>query len=158
MASSCDLCGSSKLPFYTAKVEGVSMTVCERCKTHASDARLKSVEAPRPVKKNALEAPANAAPQRKEIMQLIRPDYAARIKRAREKLGIKQEDFAKIIAEKDSMLHNLESGKHEPSLDLARKLEHHLHISLVMQYEENGAPINAKHDGPLTIGDLIKRR
>ena len=58
-----------------------------------------------------------------EIIRLVVGDFATRVRKAREKLGLKQEDFAKKIKEKESIVHKLETGEFKPNLDLAKKLE-----------------------------------
>ena len=44
-----------------------------------------------------------------EILQVIVDDYAEKIKNAREKLGLKQKDFAKKINLKESLIHKIET-------------------------------------------------
>ena len=73
-------------------------------------------------------------------------------------MGLKQEDLAKEIAEKESVIHWLETGRHEPSLELARKLEKFLGIRLIDEAEEGtgGGIISAESKGKYTLGDFIK--
>lgn len=153
---SCDLCGSNTGPFYKGDVEGVQMTMCGQCKGAGTDVHLiTKPRAPKTESKTQNNARLEA-PARKEIIQIISPNYAQKIKSARERMGLKQEDFAKRIAEKTSIIHSLESGRHMPNIDLARKLERELGITLVEQHEEQSMVSGKDVSGPITIADLIK--
>ena len=59
---------------------------------------------------------------------------------------------------KESLLHKIETGSFEPTIDLARKLERLLHIVLVETRGETLAAVaksEHKSEG-LTIGDILK--
>ena len=148
----CEMC-SSRQASYKADVEGAKLNVCEVCARYGKI--LGRVSAPAPVKKKAAQA--TAQPKLTETVQVIRQDYARVIKSARERLGLTQENFAKRLTEKESLLHKVESGHMKPDLALARKLERALKISLVEQVELESMSEKkgtGKNDG-LTIGDLI---
>jgi putative transcription factor len=78
------------------------------------------------------------------------------IKEAREKLNLKQEDLAKHINEKVSILHKVETGSIKPPIALARKLEYALKISIVKKAEEVLIKKEKHSSDQVTIGDLIK--
>jgi putative transcription factor len=96
-------------------------------------------------------------------------DYGLIVKNAREKLGLKQEDFAKKINEHKSLIHQVESEHIKPNILLARKLERALHIKIVdeVKGERYEPDDDSKHLGPtgkmtstpksegLTFGDMI---
>ena len=94
----------------------------------------------------------------KEISEDVVSNYSELIKKAREKKGLKQDDLAKNIAEKESTIHKIETGALKPSFNLARKLELFLGIKLIgISEEKREINLNLK-DNSLTIGDLIKIR
>jgi putative transcription factor len=71
---------------------------------------------------------------------------------------LKQEELAKKIAEKESVIHKLESGSIIPAIPLARKLEKFLRIALVETIEVDSPETSDRRsssDG-LTLGDLIR--
>ena len=69
---------------------------------------------------------------------------------------MKQEELAKRLNEKESLMHKIESNSITPSISLARKLEKALGIKIVQVYrEDEKRKVNLK-DESLTIGDLIK--
>ena len=71
---------------------------------------------------------------------VLREDYGAVIKNARELLGITQEELGHKINEKPSMLGHLENGSMKPDDSLARKLEHALKIRLFVSEDEELTP------------------
>ena len=118
---------------------------------------------PIPVKHKAKQAThAGASPLRTttpETVLAIVSDHATRIRKAREKLGLTQKEFALKINERESVVSKLESGGHEPSLDLCRKLERLLRITLVEEQEaETTVRGGAGLGGAMTIGDMFKKK
>jgi putative transcription factor len=90
-------------------------------------------------------------------IEVVVDNYANLIQKAREKKGLKQEDLAKAIAEKESVIHQLESSKLKPNFKLAQKLEVFLNIKVLEKVETN---LVNKRDvsfksTDLTIGDLL---
>ena len=85
------------------------------------------------------------------------PDFAKKIRKKREQLGMKQEEFAKKIAERESVVHKLETGEFTPSLKLAIKLEKRLNLKLIEELEEEKQKIKlGTESAELTIGDMLK--
>lgn len=91
---------------------------------------------------------------------MVVEDYHQRIKQARERRGFKQKELAKALALKESMLHKVESGHFRPSIEMARRIERHLGISLVttMQTPLTGGASPLDDGAPLTLGDVIELR
>jgi len=144
------------------EVEGSILNVCERCSSFGKIIGKVKPELPEKKKKKLEKAAEKLAEEKArketETMQLIVPDYSKIIKKAREKTGLKQEELAKKLAEKESMIHKLESGIMKPDIPLARKLEKFLKIALVETIEV-GSPEtgnNRSRSEGLTLGDLIK--
>ncbi len=155
--ASCEMCGR-ETRLAKAKVEGTLLDVCEQCARFGE-----IVSMPRAMSREMPQARQAAVPKRKEIVEMISSDYAQKIKAKREKFGLTQEEFAKKLNEKISVMQKLESGQMKPSIELARKLERALGIEIVEQYGDEGgeAPIGSgqrkKEDG-FTLGDFIKTR
>lgn len=146
----CDLCGSEET-LYKTDIEGTLLNVCKKCSKFGKVISAIKIEIKKPKKNKKIEV------EPEEKVELVLPDFAGRIRKAREKLGLKQEDFAKIIKEKESVVHKMETGEFRPGLETARKLEKILRIKLVEEYKEEGKAIKSE-TGALTIGDLIKIR
>ncbi len=159
MLMGCDLCGKEGTLFQT-RIEGTVMTVCASCAEYGEVVRRVpgALEKKREEKRKGKEPePQTQSFGRGETILLVKADYAKRIKAAREKLNLKQEDLAKRLRMKESQLHAYESGHHKPDLETARTLEKELKISLVEEHVEERQERRAASSGPLTIGDLLKR-
>jgi len=147
----CDICGK-ELPLVRASVEGVVLNVCKTCAQFG-----KEISQPKP---KALTQIAKTVPKAKtpEPIMVIVKDFGQIIKNARESIGLKQEDFAKKINEKLSLVHIIESGHRAPSLELAQKIEKFLRIKLVEEFVDEKDVSKTKGDASLTIGDIINVR
>ena len=67
-----------------------------------------------------------------------------------------QKDLAMKLNEKESIIHSIESGRMEPELSLAMKLETFLKINLIETVDESpGKQAKVSKTG-LTIGDMLK--
>jgi uncharacterized protein (TIGR00270 family) len=149
---SCELCGSKDARF-DAEIEGTMMHVCEGCARfgkvkHSSKAKI-------------LVEEKKTAPQ--EPVYLFIQGYGSIIKKSRERLGLKQEEFGKRLNIKESMLHQLESEHFKPDIELAHRLEKELHIKIVEEIKpgpqdgsEASGSTGKKNAGTLTLGDMIK--
>jgi len=146
----CDLCGAKTENLFRAIVEGTELNVCKDC------AKYGKVIEKKPIKVEEKKQFIKPAEPEKDIIQVIVPDFAQIIKKKRESLGLKQKEFAKKISEKESLIHNLETGSFEPSISLARKLEKFLKIKLIEEYEEEHKKETTTKPEGFTIGDLIK--
>lgn len=117
----CDLCGRNTDNLLDAIIEGTSVQVCLNCSKYGKVITLN----PDAIVEKHIEREQEFSNQ-----NLIVEDYNIRIKKAREKKGLKQEDVARAIAEKESVIHQLETGTLKPSLKLAKKLSVFLDITL----------------------------
>jgi len=135
--ASCELCGKNA-ELYRALVEGTELSVCEACSMYG---RVLA-----------------SAPAEKEIIEIIVPDFFERIRKKRQALGLKQDEFGKLISEKESIVHKLETGGIRPSLETAKKLERILKIKLVEILEEEGLPTKRGGSDQFTLGDVVRIR
>jgi len=147
----CDLCGAETENIFRTIIEGTELNVCKNCAKYG-----KVIEKKVPVKEQPRKERAKPAEPEKEVIQVIVPDFAQRIKNKRESLGLKQEELAKKISEKESLIHNLETGTFEPSISLATKIEKFLKIKLIEEYEEEHKKGSKTESDGFTIGDLVK--
>jgi putative transcription factor len=112
----CEVCGRPIVGKpRLALIEGVAMNVCSGCATLGK----------------IIEEPARREQLGLEMAELeIVEDYPALIRRARERMGLKQEELAKRLAERASVVQRLESGRLRPDERLLNKLERVLGIKL----------------------------
>ena len=143
----CEICGKRFDNLERAIVEGVLINVCHDCSKFGKVIT---------IKKPLIEPERIISVQRREETEDIVDNYAELIKQAREKKGLKQEELAMNIAEKESIIHKIETRSLKPSFKLARKLEQFLGIKLIeLQEEKKDLSLNLKNNG-LTIGDLLR--
>ena len=143
----CEMCGQKSEQLLRAEIEGVELTVCNKCASFGNVVR-------RPViKKKKIKTQPK---KQREIIQVIRKDYSSIIRQKRDTMGLKQEELAKYLSEKESLIHKIEAGNYVPSLDLARKLEKQLDIDLVIQKEVKPEKLKSTDSKEFTIGDIIK--
>jgi putative transcription factor len=159
---SCELCGK-KPSVYNCEIEGTMMRVCEDCSRFGgirgkSNVRIVVAESKKPVSN--------------EPEYVFIQGYGLIVKNAREKTGMKQEDFARKINEHKSLIHQVESEHIKPNILLARKIERALHIKIVDEVKsekydagEGEKSLNStgriapkpKSEG-LTLGDMMNVR
>jgi putative transcription factor len=157
----CDIC-SSQDRTYKIEVEGSILNVCEKCASFGKVVGKVKQELPEKKKKKLEKAAEKLAEEKAkketETIQIITPNYSSIIRKAREKQGLKQEELAKKIAEKESVIHKLESGIIIPTIQLARKLEKFLRVKLIETVEMDSSDSGEKKSGfdGVTLGDLIR--
>ncbi len=142
------------------------MTACTSCSKHG---KLVWEEEPKPetvmeqkrlkqplkvLAKKPPEAPVDTAVELEE-------GFSAKIRQAREKLGLSHEDLGKKMNEKVSFLRKIETGKMTPDNVLATKLERALKIKLIVP--ASGEPVKIppaslakRASRELTLGDLVQ--
>jgi putative transcription factor len=97
------------------------------------------------------------APLVREDLVLV-GDFGNRIRRGREKLRFSHEELSREIGARVSILQKLEVGKMIPELNLTRKLERALKITLLQNaaaVDYGSAPITAQKPSELTLGDVV---
>jgi putative transcription factor len=162
----CDMCGSNPAE-YKAVVEGTELFVCSSCAGYGKVVSKIETFSVKPQKKAQKQSSAVDIRKSKpafvekgsETIMIINPGYANIVKKAREKRGLKQEEVAKLLNEKESVIHQIERGSLEPNLNLARKLEKFFHVSLVEQHEESPQVKTYKTGSKgFTVADFLKKR
>lgn len=141
------MCGKST-ELVLADIEGVELKVCDACSRFGTIRRRVDARSftPKPAKPEG--------PQFKVV-----DNYASVLHSAREKKQMTQEDFAKLLQEKESVLAHWEAGKGKPSIDSARRVGRILGINLIEQ--EDVLPVRmeaGKKAEELTLGDFVKVR
>lgn len=143
---SCDLCGkkgSTKL----TRIEGVAYDACESCARHGE-----SIKTVAPKKRFSRQDP--------NEQLILRSDASKVLRDARSRSGKTQSDLAKELGVKESEWQSWESGSRTPTVSLAKRIEKHLHVSLLQAdvSEDVGLGVGGPSSAGLTIGDMIKRK
>jgi putative transcription factor len=159
----CEVCGRKIMgsPF-KALIEGAKMLACGECAKLGSvsweaktEPRMKKVQRrlPQPV-----VAPRKQPSLKIEASLELIDGFGAKIRQAREKLGLSHKDLGKKISEKVSVLRKIESGKMAPDNLLTEKLQYALKIKLMVPVSEPEVPAKAlatSRPSAPTLGDIV---
>ena len=144
----CEMCGKEGR-LVNADVEGVELSLCTNC------AKYGEVK-----KRSARPSFFKRSFSKKEEPQFrIVGNYAALIRSARENKEMTQEEFAKSLNERESVVSKWESGQLKPRIGVARQLGRMLGINLLKRDTPGKVELGAKKvSDVLTLGDFIKVR
>ena len=163
----CEMCGKEVPRLKKVQIGGSTLEVCNECARFREDA---PAEAPEPVPVASGPAAVATPPPRvfpthtskkkdalsRGEMELVE-DYHRRIIKGRRDKDLTQEDLARRINEKKSVISRLETGEMRPSDRLVKKLEGELDIKLKERMEYQIEPAKKQvGTGGVTLGDLIK--
>lgn len=152
---SCELCGKDAKLIRT-NIENIELSVCQACSSFGEPLQ-KNEGRNRKTKNNSFNQRSNHFKKKKEqIEEVVIKNYASKIRNKREYKGLKQEDFAKMLNEKESVIQKIETGHLVPSIALAKKLERILGIRLIEKEKVKDFVKESSNSGAVTIGDLIK--
>jgi putative transcription factor len=158
----CDICGRQIVgQAFKVKVEGAKMVVCRSCqalgKPYQEDPVIQ--RAP-PGFAERLHVPQSSASRPvklpREIDELeVAENFPEVVRKGRMKLGWSQDDLAKKVKEKLSVIQKIETGKMSPNTQLCRQLQHELRIKLLVPRSETPPP-KAAAPAEVTLGDIVK--
>lgn len=158
----CEICGKpiSGKPLRT-KIDGSVLEVCKECAKFGRVQKAPPTPIPnRTTKKNTNNVNKRQKYQKKQKddpVDEIVEDYNTLVRKARESKGWSREELGEKIYEKVSVINRIESGKMEPDLKLAKKLEKNLNIKLIEKVDnidlESFRGTNSKGN---TIGSIVK--
>ncbi|MFQ5884925.1 MAG: multiprotein bridging factor aMBF1 [Thermoplasmata archaeon] len=153
----CELCGGEVPRTRRVIVEGTALDVCSKCSKFGV-APQKSEDRKAPPIASRLERSRRRFRPRdvyeKDVDVLV-SDYSSRIRDARTKMGLSQEEFGKKLNEKWSVINKLETGELRPDDKLVAKLEKTLGIKLREKFTPQKVEKKESRQA-LTIGDLIR--
>lgn len=157
----CEVCGRKiyRVPL-RAVIEGAKLTVCSECAKHGKIIYEKEVAKQAPARKTFTSIPVRKKVVKANVdtSQEMVEGYDSKIRNAREKLGLSQEELGKKINEKASVLKKIETGKMAPNNQLVTKLERTLKIKLLVTVADEKAKqqIPLVQNRKLTLGDLLQ--
>ena len=175
----CEMCGSEQPSLTTVKVEGAELQLCDDCKEFGTEVRTESSSSTSTKYSTSSSggtgsgsgsgtsgsgsggSGGGSSRRRRDMfddMDEIVADYDQRIREARESRGLSQEDLAKSLNEKASLIRKLERGDMLPSDDVRAKLERGLEISLVEGQDADDAEWSGDSSTTTTLGDVVKRK
>ena len=157
----CDICGREiQGPAFKVKVEGAKMMVCSRCQRLGKPYQEEPPTHPTPPLRAAM-APRNPYRKAPEVLREmgeveVAEDFAERIRKQRMKMGLSQEELAKRVKEKLSLIQKIENDKIAPNTRLCKELEHELRIKLLVAPKEVPSVPKTAAPTEVTLGDIIR--
>jgi putative transcription factor len=156
----CEVCGREifGIPYYRI-IEGGKLIVCSQCSKFSTQEW--DPKRPQARKRTTRRRSAQPKPRKRSDIETVESlelvdDYGMIIKRARQKKGLTVEDFAKKISEKESVIKKLEKENMNPPLNLVRKVQRELGITILEEVGTGKGQVLSRPIGPRTLGDLIK--
>lgn len=160
----CEMCGAERRTKFMM-VEGAPMHVCQDCEKFAVKDVVETGKgdvvttpvAERLAKRERRRTQRDIFRDRDEFV--LRSDYGNFIRHARRKKGMSQDDLAKKLGEKKSVLVKVENQDMRPSDALIAKLEKTLGVSLKEDLDDDtpgGGKEKEAYTPSLTLGDFIK--
>ncbi len=152
----CEICGKNTYKTVYVTLDGAILTVCEDCSKYGDIVEEKSLHEVKP-KKKTYESKSNVKAKLEETVERVfelKPDYFKIIKSEREKRKLTQEELAKLLKEKPSVISKIETGRFEPEENLIRKLEKFFNIKLMESIELMASKPSSK-SSELTLGEVV---
>jgi len=146
MTMDCEICGRRIVgKSFKIILEGSEVTVCENCKEYG-------------IEKPKVSAPIKLKPAKRSIKIDFGEDLVENfheiIRREREKRGWSQEELAKRIQEKVSLIRKIENAEITPEPEVVEKLERLFNIKLRASIED--VQLESKRRNlTLTLGDIV---
>lgn len=159
----CDICGRVIVgPAFRVRVEGAKMLVCSSCQHLGKPYQEERSVPTRPYAPSTLRMPKaihRRAPELPRGMEEsdVAEDYSNLVRSHRMKMGLSQEELAKRVKERLTVIQKIETGKIAPDSKLCRELEHELRIKLLVPRKAIPAPKMAA-PAEVTLGDIIRVR
>ncbi len=159
----CELCGKEYPSLRSTKIEGSVLMVCGACSRFGEGVPQQRAQG------DAVMAPvAERLANREKRMQekdiyasageeMAVDDLGLRVRKKREALGMSQDDLAKKLNERKSIIQKIEGGDMTPDDKLAKKLEGALGLKLKEKVAPLGvSQVKKSESKGMTLGDLIK--
>jgi len=176
----CEMCGAETSDPNRVKIEGAELDVCDDCTEFGTEVR---TEEPASTSTKYSTSSSGSGPgsgssgspsggstgsssggrsRRDDVyddLEELAPDYGDRIRQAREGAGMSQEDLAKQLNEKASLIRKLEHGDTLPSDDVQTKIERALDVDLTVSAgDEDAEWSGGSSTGEYTLGDMVERK
>ncbi|MFO7926994.1 MAG: multiprotein bridging factor aMBF1 [Halobacteriota archaeon] len=177
----CEMCGTETGSPKTVKIEGAELEVCDDCADFGTEIRTEQTSSTSTKYSTSSSSGSGSSSSSRgssgtsggggggggggsrrdmfDEMDEVVQDYDERIRSARESEELTQEELAKQLNEKASLIRKLERGDVLPSDSIQRKLERALGIDLTMGGSEDDPEWSGSSStGGTTLGDVVKRK
>jgi putative transcription factor len=146
--SVCEMCGKEE-KLITAEVESVEMQLCPNCSKYGKIKKKVTFSQGFRSQKSSNQGP--------ELR--IVANYSSLLRKARESKGMTQQDFAKMLNEKESVIVKWEQGSLKPRIGMAKRIGRIIKINLLEKDIPGEVDLEkTKATGEFTLGDFVKVR
>lgn len=177
----CEMCGTETASPNRVKIEGAELDVCDECTEFGTEVQTESSSSTSTKYSTSSSSSGSSSSSTRSTgttssgsntggsgggrsdmygdIEELAQDYDERIRQARENAGLSQEDLAKQLNEKASVIRKLEHGDSLPTDDVQQKLERNLDVDL--SAGGSGAETEWETDsatGEYTLGDVVERK
>ncbi len=173
----CEMCGAETSDPNRVKIEGAELDVCDNCTEFGTEVRTEEPSSTSTKYSTSSSGSSSSSSsstggstgsssggrsRRDDVyddLEELAPDYGGRIRQAREGAGMSQEDLAKQLNEKASLIRKLEHGDTLPSDDVQGKIERALDVDLTASGgDEDAEWSGGSSTGEYTLGDMVERK
>ena len=177
----CEMCGTETAAPNRVKIEGAKLNVCDECtdfgteietgsssgsstkySTSSSDSSSSTGAGSTNTGASTASSSSGGGGRRQDMfddIEELAQDYDGQIRQARESAGMSQEDLAKDLNEKASLIRKLEQGEMLPTDETQEKLEAALGIDLSAGGSTSDADWESDSStGGYTLGDVVERK
>jgi len=175
----CEMCGTETSSPNRIKVEGAELDVCDNCTEFGTKLETSDSSSSTSTKYSTSSSSGSSSSssssgntgtstsssgggRRQDMFDDIdelAQDFDDRIRQAREKAGLSQQDLARDLNEKASLIQKLEQGKMLPTDEMQEKLERSLDIDLTAGSSTDETEWESDSDaGEYTLGDVVERK
>ncbi|QPV63040.1 TIGR00270 family protein [Halosimplex litoreum] len=174
----CEMCGSETSSPNRVKVEGAELDVCDECTDFGTEVKQQSSSSASTKystsssgssssssgssSSGSSSSSGGSSQRRRDMfdeMDELAQDYDETVRSAREAAGMSQEDLARKLNEKASLIRKIERGDTLPSDDVQRKLESALEVDLSAGGTTDESEWSSgSSTGEYTLGDVVERK
>jgi putative transcription factor len=172
----CEMCGAETSDPNRVKIEGAELDVCDNCTEFGTEVRTEEPSSTSTKYSTSSSGSSSSGgssggttssssggrSRRDDVyddLEELAPDYGDRIREGRESAGMSQEDLAKQLNEKASLIRKLEHGDTLPSDDVQGKIERALDVDLTVSGgDEDAEWTGGASTGEYTLGDVVERK
>ena len=178
----CEMCGTETASPNRVKIEGAELEVCDECtdfgteietqqssststkySTSSSSGSSGSTSSGGTSTGSSSRSTGSSGGGRRQDMfddiEELAQDFDDQIRQAREGAGLSQEDLAKDLNEKASLIRKLEQGEMLPTDEMQQKLERSLDIDLSAGGSSDETEWQSDSStGEYTLGDVVERK
>ena len=176
----CEMCGTETTDPSRIKVEGAELDVCDSCTDFGTELQTEEESSASTKYSTSSSSGSSGSGSSRststtttttssggggrstdiyEDVDELAQDFDQRIRSARERADLTQDELARTLNEKASLIRKLERGETLPTDDLQRKLESHFDIDLSAggDVDTDGWDGDSS-TGEYTLGDMVERK